>query len=258
MCQKEYTIMNDYSYRYEKSIRSRPRIWHPGYLIHRIIHAELLFFANFINRKNDGSVLDFGCGKSPFRTMFRSYIGADLDRHKKEPDLIIDPISNRINTLNDNSVNNIISIQVIEHVPEIKKYIQEANRLLKPNGYLFIMAPFLYNFHGTDDYARYTVNFFERSPLFQGFEVTRINFAPNDFIVFVTYQLNHFLELFPVLKFFYPLFIVTNILALITSKITYRFFWVLGKLSPKFTILYRDTFLLFPLQISVILKKKPL
>ena len=188
--------MNDSSYRYEKAIRRSPRIWQPGYIIHKIIHEELVYFSRFINTKNDGAVLDFGCGKSPFRNLFKSYVGADVDKSAKEPDYLIDISTNRIRGIADNSISNIISVEVVEHIPSIEAYITEAKRVLKPGGFFLIIAPFMYNFHGNDDYARYSKNFFISGEMFKDFEITQLNFTPNDFITFIIYQINHFFEIF--------------------------------------------------------------
>jgi SAM-dependent methyltransferase len=248
--------MNESSYRYERAIRSHPKIWQPGYLIHRIIHREVSAFACFTEKENGGRVLDFGCGKTPFRDLFASYVGADLDDDGKEPDLMVDPETNRITGADDRSFSNVISIQVIEHVPKLEKYILEATRVLKPGGYLFIMAPFLYNFHGSDDYARYTRNFFTTGPMFKDFTIVSLHAESNDFIVFLAYQINHFFELFPLLKFAYPLFLPINIAALMLSTMTRALFEALGRVSPKFMDLYRSTFLLYPLQIAVTFRKR--
>jgi len=123
--------MKKYFYNYEKSIRSNPKIWHPGFIIHNLIKKEIEIFSNLIKSENKGEVLDFGCGKAPFRKYFTDYKGADIDSENKEPDCIIDPETNKINDLPDESVRNIISVQVIEHVLYIKPYIKEAERLLK-------------------------------------------------------------------------------------------------------------------------------
>ncbi|MCW1888694.1 MAG: methyltransferase domain-containing protein [Candidatus Moranbacteria bacterium] len=247
--------MNSFSYKYEQLIRQSPRIWQPGFIIHNIIHKELLMFAKLINKETDGAVLDFGSGKSPFREIFKSYAGADIDTKDKEPDYLINTESNQIIGVDNDTVSNIISIEVIEHLPNIEAYIKEAYRVLKPGGYLLIVAPFMYNFHGSDDYARYTKNFFTLDRIFHGFKIKRINFELNDFILFIFYQISHFFEVFPVIRFLYPIFFVLNILAFILSKSVFLLFKTLGVFSPKFTELYKNTFLLYPLQISVILRK---
>lgn len=248
--------MKNFFFRYEHSLRSKPRIWHPGFIIHQIIQSEVRLFSRFINSKNSGAVLDFGCGKSPFRNYFKKYQGADIDEVNKDPDFLIDKQTNRIIGIPDQSIENIISIEVIEHVPDISLLTKEISRILKPSGYLLIVAPFVYNYHGSDDYCRYSRNFFLRNDIFGDFEIIKINSTPNDFVEFLTFNISHFIGLFPFIRFIYPLFLVLNLTGIIFSKVFKYFFKIAGFVSPKFTTLYENTFLLFPLQISIILKRK--
>lgn len=248
--------MKDFFFRYERLLRSKPQIWHPGFIIHRIIQSEVEIFEKLITSENSGSVLDFGCGKSPFKKYFKKYQGADIDRINKNPDYLIDKETNQIAVLPDQSVDNIISIEVIEHVPNVELFIHEASRILKPSGYFLIVAPFVYNYHGSDDYFRYSRNYFLNSELFKDFDIVRINSTPNDFIEFLAFNISHFIGIFPVVRFFYPIFFLINILGILLSKIFKFLFWAAGFASPKFISLYENSFLLFPLQISVTLKKK--
>lgn len=248
--------MKKFFYRYEQSLRKEPQIWHPGYIIHRIIQREIILFSKLIKKENNGSVLDFGCGKSPFRSYFSHYKGADIDTINKEPDYLIDPINNKIQGITEGSIENMISVEVIEHVPNLTAFMREASRVLKPGGLFLIVAPFVYNYHGDNDYARYSRNYFMQNPVFEDFEIIRMNSAPNDFTEFMTYNLNHFLGIFPIIHFFYPLYFITNCLGILLSKVIFLFFNIASRISPKFTELYKNSFLLFPLQISVTLRKK--
>lgn len=54
----------------------------------------------------------------------------------------------------DNSVDAIICIAVLEHVEEPWKAVHEIYRVLKPGGYLFIYAPFLYYYHPMKGYYK--------------------------------------------------------------------------------------------------------
>ena len=250
--------MKNFFYTYERSLRSMPQIWHPGFIIHKIIRNEIIHFSSFINEKNSGQVLDFGCGKSPFKKYFRSYQGADIDRINKDPDFLIDNKTNVIVGISDSSIENLISIEVIEHVPDLANFMKEAYRVLKPNGYFLIIAPFVYNYHGSDDYARYSKNYFLHNPIFKDFEVVKINSTPNDFTEFLAFNISHFIGIFPIIRFAYPIFFIINILGLFFSWLCRMSFNLANTISPKFGELYRNSFLLFPLQIAVVLKKKAL
>ena len=67
--------------------------------------------------------------------------------------------------LEDNSVDAIICIAVLEHVEEPQKAVREMYRVLKPGGYCYIFAPFLYYYHPMPgyygDYYRFTRQGFE-------------------------------------------------------------------------------------------------
>ena len=58
---------------------------------------------------------------------------------------------------------NIIIFNVLEHVFDIDNAFSELNKLLKPNGKLFISTPFLYRYHkAPKDYFRFTFDFYEK------------------------------------------------------------------------------------------------
>lgn len=65
----------------------------------------------------------------------------------------------------DNSVDAIICIAVLEHVEEPQKAVREMYRVLKPGGYCYIYAPFLFYYHPMKgyygDFYRFTRDGFE-------------------------------------------------------------------------------------------------
>lgn len=52
----------------------------------------------------------------------------------------------------DNSVDALICIAVLEHVEEPQKAVKEMYRVLKPGGYCYIYAPFLFYYHPMKGY----------------------------------------------------------------------------------------------------------
>lgn len=59
--------------------------------------------------------------------------------------------------LQDNSVDAIVNIAVLEHVPNPQQVIAEFLRILKPGGQLYCFIPFIQGFHASPwDFQRYT------------------------------------------------------------------------------------------------------
>jgi hypothetical protein len=58
----------------------------------------------------------------------------------------------------DNSIDGIMNITVIEHVPNPSKVIDEIYRVLKPGGIIFSVIPFIQPYHASPhDYQRFTL-----------------------------------------------------------------------------------------------------
>ena len=65
----------------------------------------------------------------------------------------------------DNSIDAIVCIAVLEHVEEPQKAVREIYRVLKPGGYCYLYAPFLFYYHPMKgyygDFYRFTRDGFE-------------------------------------------------------------------------------------------------
>ena len=109
----------------------------------------------------DGSLMDFGCGSKPYRSLFNvsEYVGVDFHgqghSHEHESiDVFYDGITL---PFNDNRFDNIFSSEVFEHVFNLEHILKELNRVLKPGGNLFVTCPFAICEHeAPNDFARYT------------------------------------------------------------------------------------------------------
>lgn len=102
-------------------------------------------------------MLDLGCGQSKKE----GCIGVDIKKHTKA-DIFAD-LEHFPYPFKDNSVDEIWLWGVLEHLFYPREAVNEAHRILKPNGKIYINVPFFQPVHsGTDthfdghDYCRYT------------------------------------------------------------------------------------------------------
>lgn len=160
----------------------------------------------FIAIKNEapglkGRLLDFGCGRKPYRDLFNvdEYIGVDMsstghDHSNSMADVYYD---GRSLPFGNDSFDSVFSSEVLEHVFNPDEILPEINRVLKPGGKILLTVPFCWNEHEVPyDYARYSS--FGISHLLQehGFKIIHAkktgNFARVNFQLWALY----FFELF--------------------------------------------------------------
>lgn len=121
------------------------------------------------------SVLDFGCGASPYRHLFRSveYLRADLEG-SPDVDVIVQPDGTL--PVSDSSVEVVLSTQVLEHVSDPNIYIDECARVLRPGGTLLLSTHGLMYYHpDPNDYWRWTPAGLELMLTRAGFQVKRLD-----------------------------------------------------------------------------------
>lgn len=103
-------------------------------------------------------LLDYGCGGSPYRSLFKNsqYVRADftpcegLDFLLPEDSSVPEGAS---------SFDMVLSTQVLEHVPDPTHYVAECFRVLKPGGSLLLTTHGIFEDHGCPyDYHRWTAD----------------------------------------------------------------------------------------------------
>lgn len=73
----------------------------------------------------------------------------------------------------DESVDGVLTISVLEHLPHPEKVLQEIRRVLRPGGWIYSDVPFVVGFHASpDDFKRWTYEGVK--VLHEGFEIERI------------------------------------------------------------------------------------
>ena len=112
----------------------------------------------------DGPIYDMGGGYHPITSDLvggREIVVVD---YFEGADIVDD--LNTLVKIEDNSVANVVCNDVIEHIENPWKVIENFHRVLKPDGVMFLSAPFIWHFHGHElikgdwksrvDYWRFT------------------------------------------------------------------------------------------------------
>ncbi|THU39465.1 class I SAM-dependent methyltransferase [Niastella caeni] len=130
-----------------------------------------------INKYAKGNVLDIGCGNKPYELFFKdkiySYTGCDvIQSDKNKVDVICEATKL---AFADEKFDTVFSTQVIEHVSDPFKMLQEANRVLKNDGLIIVSAPFCWELH-EEPYDFYRYSKYGLKAMFEqkGFEVLEI------------------------------------------------------------------------------------
>jgi SAM-dependent methyltransferase len=139
--------------------RLSPSIFSPRYVhLTKLRNATLKTIRELTGGQKDLTLIDFGCGDMPYRTVIEplvgKYVGVDLSLNPlAEHHIDFDSKT----SLPDNSADIILSNQVLEHVDSPEGYLQESFRLLKPGGTAIFTTHGYWFYHPTpNDYWRWT------------------------------------------------------------------------------------------------------
>ena len=181
-----------------------------------------------------GKVLDIGCGTKPYLEYFSPncelYIGLEKSNtiHGLDKvDILADSLSLPFKNL---SFDNLVSFQVMEHVPEPLTFLSEAFRVLKPGGNFFFTTPFMWGEHEEPfDYFRYTRYGIRYLAEKAGFEVVEIS-PDSKYWTTAVLRFNYYLLRFArgkfkelIKLFFIPVFSLSQLLAFILDKIPHNY-----------------------------------
>lgn len=131
--------------------------WGHNWLAKKINNDQIVEYCKAMR----GTVIDLGCGTRPYESDILKfadrYIGVDWGNtlHGFSADIMADlskclPIENEATDI-------VVCFEVIEHVREPFVLLQEANRILRPGGKVFLSVPFQWQEHETPwDYYRFT------------------------------------------------------------------------------------------------------
>ncbi len=97
--------------------------------------------------------LDIGSGGSPYAACFPNLLTVDISRLRK-PEIMA---SAGCLPFRDASFSHILCTEVLEHLPEPQKALDEMRRVLTDGGRLILSTRFIFPLHDTpDDYYRFT------------------------------------------------------------------------------------------------------
>lgn len=110
-----------------------------------------------------GTVLDVGCGQSPYRHLLdpavTRYIGLEIADAGKFDVQNTDVLAfdGKNIPLEDQSCDLVLCTEVLEHVQDYQRLVDEVHRVLKPGGRALVTVPWSARFHYAPfDYFRYT------------------------------------------------------------------------------------------------------
>jgi len=154
--------------------RIYPKIYEPRFYYFLQLRKVIeLIIKNHIKGKNYPKLVDYGCGNTPYKPFFEKhvneYIGADLGVNTNatiqlKPEGQI-PLENE-------SVDVILSTQVLEHVDNPHLYLTESARVLKKEGRLIITTHGYWMYHpDPQDFWRWTSAGLKKTIVEAGFEI---------------------------------------------------------------------------------------
>jgi SAM-dependent methyltransferase len=141
----------------------------------RLLADELGHLSRVLPLGPETTLLDFGCGEMPYRALFQprvgEYLGADIDGNELAA-IRIGPDGTL--PLSDESVDVVLSSQVLEHVPRPDAYLHEAHRVLTSEGLLVLSTHGRWRYHPDPvDLWRWTAEGLKRLLEEHGFELLR-------------------------------------------------------------------------------------
>jgi SAM-dependent methyltransferase len=137
--------------------------------------SDLLLAIKGVATSEAFTILDYGAGASPYRSLFQNseYHRADVSAVGELEYLIND---NGTVPAKSNGFDVVLSTQVLEHVNKHETYLSECFRLLKPGGMLVLTTHGLFEDHGCPyDFQRWTADGLKRDLRNAGFEVIRVD-----------------------------------------------------------------------------------
>lgn len=153
--------------------RLRPSRWSRLYWHLTVLRDEYASCVAEFPGFSGGTLVDYGCGNMPYRSLFpgASYIGADFPGNEMADVFVA---GDGTLPLPDGSAAAVLSSQVLEHVADVPRYLAETRRVLRSDGLLFLSTHGMWKYHPDPcDFWRWTCDGLRRVLDDGGFEVLR-------------------------------------------------------------------------------------
>lgn len=158
-----------------------------------MIEASLLQCRDYVR----GRLLDAGCGRKPYKDTYfsaaTSYVGVDHQSDRSQPDIVASALDL---PLENQSFDTVVSTELLEHVSDPLRALQEMHRVLKPGGYLILSTPLYWPRHEIPyDFYRYPYDGLLHLVKESGFELERM-FNRGNAYVYLGQVIQHALGVF--------------------------------------------------------------
>ena len=132
-------------------------VWHRNWAVNRLMWRTMARCGALAR----GRLLDLGCGDQPYRDLFAGrvtrYVGMERGRGRYLGSGVAVWGDALHLPFPDGSFDTVLSNQLLEHVREPARLLQEIGRILTPEGHLILTAPHIWGLHEQpDDYFRFT------------------------------------------------------------------------------------------------------
>lgn len=133
----------------------------PSLLTNEIVLGKLIRFFDENFKSGSGSLLDVGAGSRPYFPVYSSYFSSAYSvdvPHSPHDATSVDVTASILQLpFRDESFDCVLLTEVLEHIPEPIKALEECRRVLKTDGKIFLTTPFFIPLHEIPhDYFRYT------------------------------------------------------------------------------------------------------
>jgi ubiquinone/menaquinone biosynthesis C-methylase UbiE len=139
-------------------LRDFPNIAEHNFLINALI---VEFLTETAAKHARGTLLDVGCGTKPYQRLFAPHVdrhvGIDLATSPQGTAAIDVFGTAYATTLPDASGDTLLCTEVLEHLEEPGRALEEFRRVLRPGGHLILTVPFFWQVHEAPrDFYRYS------------------------------------------------------------------------------------------------------